>query len=155
MSYSVSGCQKRWSAAGYAVGSGGERASERVAAAVFARREQPVCNRHSFLRQRGWLAEQFGQVGTQQSQQAKQRLPTLRLAIVLIRYDVGVDLGQHGGRRVCDRSSSNTSAYPEGVKILLANCMAHGRRHFVEVRANFPDQCRHVLEQTTDAVRNP
>ena len=32
------------------------------------------------------------------------------------------------------------------MEILLANCLAHGRRQFVEVAANFPDQCRYVLE---------
>ena len=32
------------------------------------------------------------------------------------------------------------------VEILLANCLAHGRRQFVEVAANFFDQCRYVLE---------
>jgi transposase len=30
--------------------------------------------------------------------------------------------------------------------VLLANCLAHGRRQFVEVADNFPDACRHVLE---------
>lgn len=49
--------------------------------------------------------------------------------------------------QMCDASSSNTSAYPEGVKILLANCLAHGRRQFVEVMANFPTECRLVLEK--------
>jgi predicted metal-binding protein len=34
----------------------------------------------------------------------------------------------------------------EGVEILLANCLAHGRRQFVEVAANFPAECRYVLE---------
>ncbi len=29
---------------------------------------------------------------------------------------------------------------------MLANCNAHGRRNFVKVNANFPDQCRFVLE---------
>ncbi len=29
---------------------------------------------------------------------------------------------------------------------MLANCLAHGRRQFVEVAANFPAQCRYVLE---------
>jgi len=33
-----------------------------------------------------------------------------------------------------------------GVEILLGNCLAHGRRQFVEVAVNFPDECRHVLE---------
>jgi len=35
---------------------------------------------------------------------------------------------------------------PGGVEILLALCLAHGRRQFVEVAANFPEQCRYVLE---------
>ena len=34
----------------------------------------------------------------------------------------------------------------EGVEILSANCLAHGRRQIVEAAANFPDQCRYVLE---------
>lgn len=44
---------------------------------------------------------------------------------------------------MCDALSRNV---PSGVEILLANCLAHGRRQFVEVAANFPDQCRYVLE---------
>jgi hypothetical protein len=32
------------------------------------------------------------------------------------------------------------------VEILLANCRAHGRRQFVDVAANFPDECRYVSE---------
>ena len=35
---------------------------------------------------------------------------------------------------------------PVGVEMLLARCLAHGRRQFVEVAQNFPDQCRYVLE---------
>ncbi len=35
---------------------------------------------------------------------------------------------------------------PAAVEILLANCLAHGRRQFVDVAANFPDECRYVLE---------
>jgi transposase len=34
----------------------------------------------------------------------------------------------------------------DGAEILLANCLAHGRRQFVEVAANFPEACRYVLE---------
>ncbi len=34
----------------------------------------------------------------------------------------------------------------EGVEILWANCIAHGRRHFVDVVASFPAECRLVLE---------
>jgi transposase len=32
------------------------------------------------------------------------------------------------------------------VEILLANCRAHGRRQFVDVAANSPDECRYVLK---------
>jgi transposase len=56
--------------------------------------------------------------------------------------------------QMCDASSSNTSAYPEGVKILLANCLAHGRRQFVEVMANFPTECRLVLEKMGSVYHN-
>jgi hypothetical protein len=46
--------------------------------------------------------------------------------------------------QMADALSRNTSALPEGVAILLANCLAHGRRQFVEVAANFPEACRYV-----------
>ncbi len=48
--------------------------------------------------------------------------------------------------QMCDALSRNVPKLPAGVEILLANCMAHGRRQFVEVAANFPDECRYVLE---------
>jgi hypothetical protein len=32
------------------------------------------------------------------------------------------------------------------VEVLLANCLAHGRRQVVDVAANFPEECRYVLE---------
>jgi hypothetical protein len=35
---------------------------------------------------------------------------------------------------------------PKSVELLVANCLAHGRRRFVEVAPNFPEECRHVLE---------
>src|SRR5437016_1451683 len=47
---------------------------------------------------------------------------------------------------MCDALSRNVPKLPAGVEILLANCLAHGRRQFVEVAANFPDECRYVLE---------
>ncbi len=34
-----------------------------------------------------------------------------------------------------------------GVEVLLANCLAHGRRQFVDIAPNFPSECRFVLEQ--------
>jgi transposase len=48
--------------------------------------------------------------------------------------------------QMCDALSRNVTKLPAGVEILLANCLAHGRRQFVEVAANFPDECRYVLE---------
>lgn len=45
--------------------------------------------------------------------------------------------------QMCDALSRNT---PKGVEILLANCLAHGRRQVVEVVENFPEECRYVLE---------
>ena len=48
--------------------------------------------------------------------------------------------------QMCDALSRNVPKLPTGVEILLANCLADGRRQFVEVAANFPDECRYVLE---------
>jgi len=47
---------------------------------------------------------------------------------------------------MCDALSRNTPKLTDGAEILLANCLAHGRRQFVEVAANFPEPCRYVLE---------
>jgi transposase len=49
--------------------------------------------------------------------------------------------------QMCDALSRNTPKLSDGAEILLANCLAHGRRQFVEVAANFPDECRYVLER--------
>lgn len=45
--------------------------------------------------------------------------------------------------QMCDGLSRNL---PKALQTLLANCLAHGRRYFVDVVANFPDECRFVLE---------
>jgi transposase len=45
--------------------------------------------------------------------------------------------------QMCDALSRNL---PEAFETLLANCLSHGRRRFVEVAMNFPQECRHVLE---------
>jgi len=47
--------------------------------------------------------------------------------------------------QMCDALSRNTPKL-EGVEPLQANCLAHGRRQFVEVVENFPEECRYVLE---------
>ncbi|MGH9608807.1 MAG: IS66 family transposase [Bryobacteraceae bacterium] len=47
--------------------------------------------------------------------------------------------------QMCDALTRNTPKL-DGIKTLLANCLAHGRRQFVEVAENFPQECRYVLE---------
>ena len=37
---------------------------------------------------------------------------------------------------------------------IVANCLAHGRRKFVDVVHNFPDECRHVLETLSDVYKH-
>jgi transposase len=44
--------------------------------------------------------------------------------------------------QMCDALSRNTPRLADGAQILLANCLAHGRRQFIEVAANFPELCR-------------
>ncbi len=52
--------------------------------------------------------------------------------------------------QMCDALSRNVPKLPEpgpgGAPTVLANCNAHGRRNFVKVIANFPAECRFVLE---------
>ena len=47
--------------------------------------------------------------------------------------------------QMCDALSRNTPKLT-GIEILLANCIAHGRRQFTEVAESFPDECLYVLE---------
>jgi transposase len=53
--------------------------------------------------------------------------------------------------QMCDALSRNM---PEGLDTILANCLAHGRRHFVDVSMNFPQECLHVLEVLRDVYKN-
>jgi transposase len=45
--------------------------------------------------------------------------------------------------QMCDALSRNTS---KEFETILAHCMSHARRNFVDVADNFPDECRHVIE---------
>ena len=45
--------------------------------------------------------------------------------------------------QMCDALSRNL---PKEFQIVVSNCIAHGRRKFVEVAAKFPEESRHVLE---------
>lgn len=53
--------------------------------------------------------------------------------------------------QMCDALPVNTA--PE-FDTILANCIAHARRRFVDVADNFPDECRHVLETLREIYKN-
>lgn len=53
--------------------------------------------------------------------------------------------------QMCDALSRNM---PEELKTILANCLAHGRRKFVDVAGAFPQQCLHVLQILKDVYAN-
>ena len=56
--------------------------------------------------------------------------------------------------QMCDALSWNVPKLPDGVELLVAHCLAHGRRQIVEVAQNFPVECRHVLENLGEVYRN-
>jgi len=45
--------------------------------------------------------------------------------------------------QMCDALTRNL---PGKLKTIVANCLAHGRRQFVDEADRFPEECRHVLE---------
>jgi transposase len=52
--------------------------------------------------------------------------------------------------QMCDALSRNTRGE---LNTLLAHCLAHGRREFVSVAPNFPEECRTVLEALGEVYR--
>ena len=48
--------------------------------------------------------------------------------------------------QMCDALSRNVPKPSATFATLMANCNVHGRRNFVKVIANFPEECRFVLE---------
>jgi hypothetical protein len=52
---------------------------------------------------------------------------------------------------MCDALARNI---PKGLQTILANCLTHGRRKFVDILDNFPDECRYVIEQLTIVYKN-
>jgi transposase len=48
--------------------------------------------------------------------------------------------------QMCDALSRNAPKLSAGAEALLANCLSHGRRQFVDVAESFPDECLYVLE---------
>ena len=53
--------------------------------------------------------------------------------------------------QMCDALSRNM---PAELETIVANCLAHSRRQFVDVVENFPHQCRRVLEALSVIYRN-
>ncbi len=52
--------------------------------------------------------------------------------------------------QMCDAIAANTSG---DFKAIVAHCIAHGRRRFVDVAESFPEECRHVLESLGEVYR--
>jgi transposase len=53
--------------------------------------------------------------------------------------------------QMCDALSRNL---PAELETIVANCLAHGRRQFVDVVESFPEQCAHVLKSLAVVYRN-
>jgi transposase len=53
--------------------------------------------------------------------------------------------------QMCDGLSRNSS---HDFKVLLANCLAHGRRQFVDIIENFPAECEYVLNLIALVYKN-
>jgi len=53
--------------------------------------------------------------------------------------------------QMCDALSRNM---PAELATIVANCLAHGRRQFVDVIDRFPEECRHVLEALAVVYHN-
>ena len=53
--------------------------------------------------------------------------------------------------QMCDALSRNTS---KEFETILANCLTHGRRNFVDVAASFPEETAHVIDQIAMVYKN-
>jgi transposase len=56
--------------------------------------------------------------------------------------------------QMCDALSRNLPKLPQKLEVIVGHCLAHARRRFVEVTPNFPQECRHVLEQLGEVYGN-
>jgi transposase len=56
--------------------------------------------------------------------------------------------------QMCDALSRNLPDLPEELQTIVAHCLAHARRQFVDVAANFPDECLYVLKILKDVYKN-
>ena len=53
--------------------------------------------------------------------------------------------------QMCDALSRNTS---KEFTTILGNCLAHGRRNFVDVAGSFPEESTHVIEALAEVYKN-
>jgi transposase len=53
--------------------------------------------------------------------------------------------------QMCDALTRNL---PKALKVILANCLAHARRRFVEISNDFPVECTHLIEELAIIYRN-
>jgi transposase len=53
--------------------------------------------------------------------------------------------------QMCDAASRNVS---KASQTLLANCLTHGRRNFVDLVPSFPEQCRYVIEALAEVYHH-
>jgi hypothetical protein len=53
--------------------------------------------------------------------------------------------------QMCDALARNL---PGELQTILANCLAHGRRRFIDEVHRFPEECRHVLESLAVVYKN-
>jgi len=53
--------------------------------------------------------------------------------------------------QMCDALTRNL---PGELKVILCNCLTHARRYFVDVSANFPDECLYVLNILKEVYNN-
>jgi len=52
--------------------------------------------------------------------------------------------------QMCDALSRNPA---KEFQTILANCLSHGRRQFVDIAQNFPSECQHVLESLGEVYK--
>ena len=53
--------------------------------------------------------------------------------------------------QMCDALSRNV---PKDFKVIVGNCLIHGRRHFADLIKYFPEECEHVIRQIREVYKN-
>jgi len=56
--------------------------------------------------------------------------------------------------QMCDALAANTVGEAGALNTILAHCLAHARRRFVEVETRFPEEVQHLLEALKEVYRN-